>query len=353
MAKTDDENAAKPDAPTPHRSVAIIGSGPTSRAIKRFLADEADRHVVQVGLEFAPGTDLPCALSAEIARCEELVYVPNFDDLELALAAGRGRREALLNLTQTVLDAARLAEIRHVVVITSAMVYGAQANRVPVADETPVAAEPDEGIVGDALAIEALIEAAECEVTVLRPAAVVGSGVDTAPVRHFAAPRILVLRGVPIAWQFVHVDDVASAVGHVLDHRLLGPVAVGAPGTLNQDDIETLSRMGHVEIPESLALILAQRLYRVGALPMPPTDLLYVTRSWAVESNRLRDSGWNARYDNAQCFRELLAESGKFHAVAGRRLAGKDAAALGVAGAAVALLGTAVAWRRARGNWRR
>ncbi len=354
MAVPGQNRAVNSPARLSNNPVALIGSGPTSRAITRYLADEVNAHVVHVGIDSVSAAVAPCALAAEINDCRALVYVPNFDDLTQALAAGPHRRAQLLERTQTVLAAAQQAQIEHIVVITTAMVYGARAGQPPLADDAPLNAETDEGLVGDALAIEKLIAAtANGNFTMLRPAALVGPEVDTAATRHFEAPRILVLRNIPIAWQFAHIDDVARAVGHVLEHSLFGPVAVASPGVLTQVEIERLSQMRSIEIPESMARASADRLYRVGALPMPPTDLLYVTRSWAVKAGRLTEAGWRSSYDNAQCFRELLIQAREHHAVAGRRLGGKDAAALGAAGAAVALLGTAAVWRRARGNRRR
>lgn len=354
MAKQARSRAVKSGSNDPIGPVALIGSGPTSRAIKRHLTDERGLHVVQIGVDDGREEVTPCALSAEIADCNSLIFVPNFDDLTQILAFGTRRRAQLLALADTVLQAAQQSQIKHLIVITTAMVYGAAAGQGLLADDAPLNAEPDDGLVGDALAVEDLVaNTADLPFTILRPAAVVGPEVDTAATRHFEAPRILVLRHIPIAWQFVHIDDIAEAVAHVLAKKLFGPIAVGAPGILDQETVEQISGMRRVEVPEAMARATAERLYRVGALPMPPTDLTYVTRSWAVEANRLTASGWQARYDNAQCFRELLVEARKHHAVAGRRIGGKDAAALGAAGAAVALLGTAAVWRRARGNRRR
>lgn len=342
------------DAFSPSGAVALIGSGPTSRAIKRTLDEVVGAHVVQVGVDNENDEISPCALAAEIADCKYLIFAPNFDDLDAALMLGSKRRATLLALTGTILEASRKAQIEHVVLITTAMVYGAVAGQEPLPDDAPRQAERDEGLVGDALAVEDLAEQySDLNITLLRPAALVGPEVDTAASRHFEAPRILVLRQIPVSWQFAHIDDVASAVMHTLQHRLFGPVAVGSPGTLTQAEVEQMSGMRRIEVPESVARTSAERLYRVGALPLPPTDLTYVTRSWAIEANRLRESGWDARYDNAECFRELLVQARKHHALAGRRIGGRDAAALGAAGAAVALLGTAAVWRRARSNRRR
>jgi hypothetical protein len=82
-------------------------------------------------------------------------------------------------------------------------------------------------------------------------------------------------------------------------------------------------------------------------LPTPPGDLAYVTRPWAVSSRRLREAGWRPVLDNETCLGLLLEGVRGHHALAARRLDRKDAA-LGAAGAAVALVGTAAIVRRRR-----
>ena len=55
------------------------------------------------------------------------------------------------------LTASAAARVRRVVLVTSAMVYGAVPdNPVPLPEDSAVAAEPDTGVVGDHLEIEAL-----------------------------------------------------------------------------------------------------------------------------------------------------------------------------------------------------
>jgi hypothetical protein len=87
-------------------------------------------------------------------------------------------------------------------------------------------------------------------------------------------------------------------------------------------------------------------------LPTPASDLAYVVYPWVVGSARLRDAGWVARYDNETCLGVVMSEVRGRSALAARRVGGKDAA-LGAAGAAVAVVGTAAVWRQARARRRR
>jgi nucleoside-diphosphate-sugar epimerase len=216
---------------------------------------------------------------------------------------------------------------------------------------------PDDGLVGDLIEVEQVAASAirshpALTVTTVRPAALVGVGVDTVVTRHFEAPRLLTLRDDRMAWQFCHVDDLATAVATCVTAGIAGPVTVGSPGALNQLAVEGVTGMRRIELPSALAFSTAERLHRVGVLPTPASDLSYVVHPWVVGSSRLREAGWVARYDNETCLGVVMKEVRGRSALAARRVGGKDAA-LGAAGAAVAVVGTAAVWRQARARRRR
>ncbi|MFD7410704.1 NAD-dependent epimerase/dehydratase family protein [Kitasatospora purpeofusca] len=256
---------------------------------------------------------------------------------------------------QTVLTAAAAAGVHRVVLCTSAMVYGALAdNEVPLAEDSELRATEEASLVGDLLEIERLARRAPrahpgLQVTVLRPAVVVGPGVDTVLTRHFEAPRLLVVAGSRPCWQFCHVDDLAAALEYAALGLVEGEVTVGCDGWLEQEDVERLSGIRRMELPASLALGTAARLHRLGLTPAPAGDLAYTMYPWVVSGSRLHEAGWRPTHTNEEVLAELLAQVSGKHAVAGRRLGGKEAAtSLGAAGATVALVGTAALVRRAR-----
>ena len=279
----------------------------------------------------APAADLTATLTTPVAERRERIVADALAITAAAAAVGAGR----------------------LVAVTSAMVLGASAdNPVPLPDDAPVLALPDVGVVGDLVEVEQVLAQVPrlhpgLAVTVLRPAALVGPGVDTVVSRHFEAPRLLVLREGETGWQFCHIADLAEAVAVAVASDLQGALTVGAPGVLSQGEIEHLSGMRRLVLSESLARGTAERLHRVGLLPAPASDLAYVVRPWAVSAQRLLDAGWSPTYDNQTCLGVLLEQVRGHHAVASRRLDRKDAA-LGAAGAAVALMGTAAIVRRRR-----
>ena len=294
------------------------------------------------------------AVVTALKGVDVLVWVAQDTDLQSVLGPrGRDRRARTLRTARALVTSAAAAGVGHLVVVTSAQVYGAAAaNPVPLPEGAPLAAVRDDGLVGDLLAVEDLINDSRTahpalRITVVRPAALVGRGIDTASTRHFEAPRLLAVRGAPPAWQFCHVDDLASAVGVVIAASLGPAVTVGSEGVLQQEQVERLSGMRRIQLSETAALATAQQLHRVGVLPTPASELAYVLHPWAVSSASLMAHGWRPAYDNETCLGVLLEEIKGRHAMATRRVDRKDAA-LGAAGAAVALVGTAALLRRAR-----
>src|SRR3954454_19288498 len=161
---------------------------------------------------------------------------------------------------ETVLTSAAAAGVARAVIITSASVYGAQAdNAVPLDEAAPLRAVADGSGPGRLLDVEALIARSRSahpglHVTVLRPATLVGAGEPSLVSRHFEAPRLLVVRGSSPRWQFLHVDDLASAVELAVSGQVTGDLTLGCEGSLSQQEVEALSGRRRVELPAALAL---------------------------------------------------------------------------------------------------
>jgi len=271
----------------------------------------------------------------------------------------RQRRVFNVRGAQTVLTAAAAARIGRVVLVTSAMVYGARPdNQVPLSEQAPLAADADNSVAGDLLEVEHLARRSPranpgMAVTVVRPAALVGAGpdpVDTLVTRHFEAPRLLTVKGCAPRWQFCHVDDLSSALEFAVGGGIDGGFAVGGDGWLEQEDVERISGLKSIELPARLTLGTVQRLHQVGLTPAPAMDLRYVLYPWVMDCAALRAAGWRPAFGNADALRILLDQRKGRHAVAGRRIARKEATitAAGAAGATVAVIGTAAIVRRAR-----
>lgn len=348
----------------PRRIAVTRSTCPLGDVLVRELATAGDR---VVGLDTRAGAQgdvqwriaeitSPSVVTA-LADIDVLVHIAHDANLQAALTeASALRRSRLIRETQTLTTAAAAAGVEHLIVITSAMVYGAREdNPVPLPEDSAAQAEDTEGIVADLVEVEQLLEVARgvhpgLRITSVRPASLVGPKLDTMVSRHFEAPRLLTLRGRTPAWQFCHVEDLATAVSIVAQGELGQQVAVGSWGSLTQADVEEISGLRSVEMSPSAATGAAERLHRVGVIPLPPTDLAYVSFPWVIAPDQLADKGWYPAYDNPTCLSILLEEVRGHHAVMARRVERRDAAigAAGAVSAAVAVAATAALMRRRR-----
>jgi nucleoside-diphosphate-sugar epimerase len=331
-----------------------IGSALTARLarsqqVKRVIAID-DRRGDVAGATWRVADVRDPALAGRLTGVDVIVHA----DTSLSPDEdARQRRGYNVRGAQTVLTAAAASRVKRVVLVTSAMVYGARPdNPVPLPEDAPVTEVTDSSVAGDMLEIEDLARRSPranpgMSVTVVRPAALVGDAVDTLVTRHFEAPRLLTVKGSAPRWQFCHVDDLVSALEFVVVNGIGGSLAVGCDGWLDQDEVEQLSGLKSIELPARLTLGTAQRLHRMGVTPAPAMDLRYVVYPWVVDCATLRESGWRPAYDNPAALAVLLEQRGGRHAVAGRRIARKEAA-ITAAGATVAAIGTAAIVRRAR-----
>jgi nucleoside-diphosphate-sugar epimerase len=323
--------------------------------IKKVIAIDGQRGDI-AGVTWRVADVRDPALAGRLTGVDIVVHA----DFDLAPDSdARQRRAFNVRGAQTVLTAAAAGRVGRVLLVTSAMVYGARPdNQVPLSERAPLAAEADSSVAGDLLEVEQLARRSPranpgMAVTVVRPAALVGEpphAVDTLVTRHFEAPRLLTVKGCAPRWQFCHVDDLSSAIEFAVAGGLDGDFAVGCDGWLEQEEVEQISGLKSIELPARLTFGTAQRLHRVGVTPASAMDLRYVVYPWVVDGAALRAAGWRPGVSNEAALRVLLDQRQGRHAVAGRRIARKEVTitAAGATGATVAVIGTAAIVRRAR-----
>jgi nucleoside-diphosphate-sugar epimerase len=314
-----------------------------------------------VGIDVVRGPDTPKVrwqsadvrdplLAHHLTGVDALVHLAGLHHPDVSPAE---RRAANVRGTANALEAASAAGVRHVTLVTSAMVYGALAdNPVPLDEDAPLRAVRDDSLVGDFVEIERQAESHRhtdpgVRVAVLRPATLCGPGADSVLTRHFESPRLLVVRGSAPLWQFCHVADLEAACVLAATKGLDGPHDVAPDGWLTQAEVEAVAAKRRLEVPSLVAFAAAERLHRAGVTRAPASELAYLAHPWVVAAHRLRAAGWRPAYGNAEALQAQLALAADHMAVGGRRLDRSDATRA-AAGATVALLGAAAVVRARR-----
>ncbi|HEX4981447.1 MAG TPA: hypothetical protein VFV63_07105, partial [Ilumatobacteraceae bacterium] len=142
-------------------------------------------------------------------------------------------------------------------------------------------------------------------VTVLRPALAMADDGTSSLVRALAA-------GLghrfgeddPVA-QFVHLDDVASAVALSVERRLDGVYNVAPDGWIPGERVRALTgdRL-RFPWPERLREVVGALRWRFQRGPIPPGLGPYTREPWVVANDKLRSAGWTPTVTNEQTYVE-------------------------------------------------
>lgn len=328
-----------------HTGVADSSADPSASAEVLCIGP---RRIAVEGASWRIADLLDPALSRKLAGVSAVVVAHLDPNIDGATSAGGG-----VDLTEAVVSAIEAAGVSRVVLLSSAMVLGALPdNGVPLADDAPRRAGLTEGMVADLLhaeeAFEAWAQRSGGSLTIVRRALLVGPGIDTALTRFFEAPRFLVIGDAEPLWQFTHIDDLASAVGFCLEHDVVGAVSAVCVGWWEQEQLIARTGMRALRLPAQVAISTADRLHRIGVSASSSAELDYLRYPWVVSGERLRVAGWVPRYSTEAAVAQLLEHASGSTAIAGRRVGRPDAASLGAAGAAAAVLGAAALVRARR-----
>lgn len=243
------------------------------------------------------------------------------------------------------LDHAGAAGVTHVVLVSSAMVYGAWAdNPVPIPEERSLRPLPDNALAVRAGEAERLVDEwrrAEPGRTasVLRPCLVVDERAPGWLPRTPWGGRVPAVAEPEPPIQVLELADLVQAVLLAADQRVDDVLNVAPDGWLRAEQVRDLAGPApRFQLPEVVAQA-AQRRRWFGAPLVPFAGILpYVQHPWVVANDRLRALGWEPGSSNEEAF-VAATPAGAFAGMSAER---RQLASLGGAGAAVVLAGVGV-----------
>jgi nucleoside-diphosphate-sugar epimerase len=254
-----------------------------------------------------------------------------------------------VDTVRAALGEAATREETHLVVVSSALVYGAWENSAVPLDETSTVRPRQE--IPDAVALasaEAMVEqwrrgAPGRTVTVLRPVTVVTAGGANPMVRALARAVALTRSQAPAPAQFLDRGDLEAAIELCRRVRPDAVLNVAPPGMIHGERLRELVP-AVVDVPLPGAVAESIESWRT-ALEVGPGALAHVRHPWVVSADRLRALGWEARVSNEEAFVAGTTE-GWFGSLSAKRRQELALAAAGALALVSAVAGVSL-WRRA------
>jgi nucleoside-diphosphate-sugar epimerase len=244
------------------------------------------------------GTALGDRVSALLGRAHTVRERPAEGDVVVHLSP---------ESTREVLDGLGNLALTSFVLVSSATVYGAWAdNPVPITEDAPMRPNPGLREAAQHAEAERLVAAWAADrpgtaVAVLRPATVIAPGAGSWLVDALTGQAVVRPERPEPDRQFVHVDDVASAVDVAVRERLDGVFNVAPTGGVAADVVRDLGAWRlTVPVPRTFVDQVSRWAWALRMSPVPPEALPLVEHAWVVASDRLQATGWEPRYTSEE-----------------------------------------------------
>jgi len=244
------------------------------------------------------------AHAAEPSDCEVLVWVSAHD----ADARADRKESALTGLAAALQTSEHLG---HVVLVSSAMVYGAWPNNpVPLTEDAALRPDVEFAYARQLGAVEQLVDTWRCAVrgrtaTVLRPAVSMAADGTSGLGSALAAGMGQRMGEDDPPAQFLHLDDLAAAVLLGAERRLDGVYNVAPDGWVAGERVRALAgAVPRVKLPDRVNEVVTNLRWRFQRGPIPPGLRSYTRWSWLVANDRLKAEGWRPTVTNEQAYVE-------------------------------------------------
>lgn len=207
-------------------------------------------------------------------------------------------------------DATTLAA-NHLVVLSSAMVYGALANNpVPLTEAAVLRPDPTFVYARQLAAAEEAVDrwrvaAPDRSVAMLRPAVPIAADGTSSLARALTAGSGQPFGEADPDAQFVHHDDVATAVALAVTDRLDDVYNVAPDGSIPGERVRALTgQRFRLPLPHRAAEVVGALRWRFQRGPIPPGLRSYTREPWVVANDKLRSAGWTPTVTNQQAYVE-------------------------------------------------
>jgi nucleoside-diphosphate-sugar epimerase len=291
----------------------LLGITNTEAPVVDVVGDSPDPLLFPValsGLSESQGPAYPHAtgltapdLAARCACAEQVFFLGAGSGTEFDGTGVGAGEDALVETVLAHLDPKRCTSV---VVLSTAMVYGAsRSNPIPISESVPPAVDLAEPVAARLRRERRVSEWGHengVATAVLRPSLVASAAARSWMDRSvFGARRVLPHERAPI--QYVHIDDVVSAMVHAADRQLDGIFNLAPPGWLDEPLLAALS---DVRLSARVSLPTLRRWWKFLSIVRPSKVAAglrpYSIDPWVVSSSALEATGWRATHSNEEAY---------------------------------------------------
>ncbi|MBI4884307.1 MAG: NAD-dependent epimerase/dehydratase family protein [Actinobacteria bacterium] len=201
--------------------------------------------------------------------------------------------------------------LQHVVLVSSAMVYGAWANNpVPLTEDSLLRPDVEFSFARQLGAAEQLVDEWRRQrpgrtVTVLRPVVAMAFDGTSRLASALAAGMGQRAGTADPPSQFLHLDDLARAVLLAAEQRLDGVFNVAPDGWIAGERVRALAgAVPRLKLPDRVNEVVGNLRWRFERGPIPPGLRSYTRSPWLVANDRLKAAGWRPNVTNEQAYVE-------------------------------------------------
>jgi UDP-glucose 4-epimerase len=185
-------------------------------------------------------------------------------------------------------------EIKKLVVLSSANVYGPQAGNAQfLSEDAPLLGGQEFSEIRDLIEVDMLAQSffwkrPQTETVILRPVHILGS-VHNAPSNFLRLPAIPTALGFDPMIQVIHESDVVSAIELALSPGLRGIFNVAGPDPLPLSRAIRLLGRASVPVPAALGKIVLKRLWTLHLSNFPAPEIDHIRYVCMVDDRRARE----------------------------------------------------------------
>ncbi len=213
---------------------------------------------------------------------------------------------------RNVLEAAKQAGVKKVIMTSSTMVYGAWPDNPEfLTESSPLRSHPKYYYSKDKVEVEKMCgvfkkQNPDMIITILRPCLVIGPNVNHFYSRLVNWPVLPLVGGNNPGIQFVHENDIGRAYEFFLTNDIGGTFNIVGDGTMKWKEIIGAAEKRAVKMPGFIVYPILSLMWKLHLTESPPEILDFIRYRWVASGDKARKAGFTPDYNSKEALYTFL-----------------------------------------------